>query len=110
LKSASLIARSSGFYDLGFPRRERRTGRFATGDLPDRPLGAGLLTILFAAAFLAAALFTGGVGACALGWDARCGTIPGVVGRCVTHCEQRPWRSALSSLATSSGPASSLPQ
>ena len=98
-----------GRLTYAFPPRERRTRRFTTGALPDRPLGAGFLTI-FAAISSAAALFTGVIRAWAIGRDARCGTIPSVVARCVTHGEQRPSRSALSSLATSSGPASSVPQ
>ena len=73
-------------------------------------MGPGFLTVLFAAVFLAPALLTGDVSVRAIGRDARCGTIPGVVGRWVTHREQRPSRSALSSLATSSGPASILSQ
>lgn len=92
------------------PRRERRTGCFATRALPDRPLGAGFLDVFFAAVFLAAALFTGVVRACAIGRDCRCATTPCVGARWVTHEEQRPSRSALSSLATSSGPARSVSQ
>jgi hypothetical protein len=99
-----------GLLTYTFPRRERRTRRFATGALADRRLGTGFLTVVFAAVFLAAALFTGVVLAWAVGWDARSGTIPWFVARWVTHGEQRPSRSALSSLATSSGPARSVSQ
>jgi hypothetical protein len=80
----------------GFPRRKRRTGRFATAAFPDRPFAVGFLTTVFAAVFLGVAtLFTADVGLCAC-WK--------------THGAHRPSRSALSSLATSSGPTSSLPQ
>ena len=73
-------------------------------------MGAGFLTVVFAAVFLAIALFTGVVRACAIGREPFRGTIPCVVARWVTHGEQRPSCSALSSLATSSGPLSSVPQ
>jgi hypothetical protein len=73
-------------------------------------LGAGFLTVLFAAVFLAAAFFTGVVRAWAIGRDTRSATIPCVVARWVTQDEQRPSRSALSSLATSSDPPSSVSQ
>jgi hypothetical protein len=79
--------------------------------LPDRPFAVGFLTFVLAAVFLGVAtLFTADVGLCAVGRDARCGTIAGVVACWKTHGAQRPSRSALSSLATSSGPTSSLPQ
>jgi hypothetical protein len=83
-------------------------------------LGAGFLivrlaavffaAVFFAAVFLAAALATEVVGACAIGRDGRCGSILRVVAMWVTHEEQRPSRSALSSLATSIGPSSVVPQ
>ncbi len=73
-------------------------------------MGGDFLTVLFAAAFLAAPFFIGVVRASAAGRDTRCGTIPCVVARRVTQDEQRPSRSALSSLAISSGPSSSVPQ
>jgi hypothetical protein len=73
-------------------------------------LGAGFLIVFFAAVFLAAALGIEVVGACAIGRDGRCGTIPSVVARWVTHEEQRPSRSAFSSLVTSSDPSSFVPQ
>ncbi len=97
------------------PPRERRTGRFATGALAERPLGAGFLivffaAVVFAAVFLAAALATEVVDECAIGGDGRCGMIPRVVARDVTHEEQRPSRSAFSSLVTSSDPSSFVPQ
>ena len=78
--------------------------------MPDRPLGAGFLTVVFAPVRLAAAFFTGVIRAWAIGRDTRCGTIPCVVARRVTQDEQRPSRSALSSLAISSDPSSSVPQ
>ena len=92
------------------PPRERRTGRFATGASAERPLGAGFLIVFFAAVFLAAALATEVVDECAIGGDGRCGMIPRVVARDVTHEEQRPSRSAFSSLVTSSDPSSFVPQ
>ena len=75
--------------------------------MPDRPLGAVVVTVFFATALLAAAPFTGDVGA--IGRDAR-GATPSVDASWVMHSEQRPSRWALSSLATSSDPASSLLQ
>ncbi len=92
------------------PRRLRRTGRFATAALADRPFGAGFRIVFPGVVFVATALLSGVGRFSAIGRDARCGTIPGAVGRWATHDEQRPSRSALSSLATSSDPASSLPQ
>lgn len=73
-------------------------------------MGVGFLTVFFAAVLLAAVVFAGEAGVCAIGRDARCGTIRCVGARWVTHREQRPSRSALSSLATSSGPARFFPQ
>ena len=73
-------------------------------------MGAGFLMVFFDTVFLLAALRTEVVGACAVGRDGRCGTIPRVVARWVTHEEQRLSRSALSSLATSRGPSSLVPQ
>src|SRR5713226_1915362 len=99
-----------GLLTYAFPRRERRTGLLATGEFLDRPLGAVVLTVFFGMVFLAAAPLTGDAGVCAIGRDCRCGTIASVGARRVMHREQRPSRSALSSLATSSDPASSLPQ
>jgi len=78
--------------------------------LPDWRLGTGFLIVFFVAVFFAAALATEVVGACAIGRDGRCGASPSVVARIVTHVEQRPSRSAFSSLVTSSDPSSFVPQ